>query len=37
MLKEIQIWKTVIYSPYVLKPIFGLISDLLPIAGYHKV
>ncbi|CAL1128049.1 unnamed protein product [Cladocopium goreaui] len=34
--QEIQIWKTVIYSPYVLKPIFGLISDLLPIAGYHK-
>lgn len=35
--QEVQIWKTLIFSPYILKPIFGLISDLFPIAGLHKV
>ncbi|CAK9055762.1 Probable folate-biopterin transporter 3 [Durusdinium trenchii] len=34
--QEVQIWKTCIFSPYILKPIFGLISDLLPIWGFHK-
>lgn len=34
--QEVQIWKTLIFSPYILKPIFGLISDLFPIAGLHK-
>lgn len=34
--QEVQIWRTLIFSPYILKPIFGLISDLFPIAGLHK-
>lgn len=34
--EEIQIWKTLIFSPYILKPIIGLISDTFPICGYHK-
>ncbi|CAJ1394346.1 unnamed protein product [Effrenium voratum] len=34
--QDIQIWKTCIFSPYILKPIIGLVSDLFPVGGYHK-
>lgn len=34
--QDIQVLKTIIFSPYVLKPILGLTSDLFPICGYNK-
>ena len=34
---QIQILKTISLSPWALKPIFGIISDLVYIGGYHKI
>merc|ERR1711933_347211 len=33
---QMQIYQSVIALPFVLKPIIGLVSDGLPIGGYHK-
>ncbi|OLP91644.1 putative folate-biopterin transporter 2 [Symbiodinium microadriaticum] len=34
--QDMQILKTLIFSPYILKPMLGLTSDLFPINGYNK-
>ena len=33
---QIQIYKAVSLAPFTLKPLFGIMSDKLPIFGYHK-
>ncbi|CAE7220016.1 unnamed protein product, partial [Symbiodinium natans] len=34
--QDVQILKTLIFSPYIMKPMMGLTSDLFPIGGYNK-
>jgi hypothetical protein len=33
---RLQSLRAVAYAPWAFKPLLGLVSDLLPIAGYHK-
>ena len=32
----VQLYTAIIMSPYAIKPILGILSDLIPIAGYNK-
>lgn len=33
---NLQLYATVISSPWAIKPLIGVLSDLFPIGGYHK-
>jgi len=33
---KMQVYKAVAMLPFAMKPLFGLLSDALPICGYHK-
>lgn len=34
---RMQLYSSVVMLPWALKPVIGLLSDLLPVCGYHKM